>query len=51
VAALLLARKGDLTPDEVREALIRSAHALRCKRQDVGAGVNNARGAVNTLRH
>jgi subtilisin family serine protease len=51
VAALLLARKGDLTPDEVRKTLIRSAHALAGKRHDVGAGVIDALGAVNSLRN
>jgi hypothetical protein len=49
VAALLLARKGDLTPDAVRKALIRSAHAIAGKPRDVGAGVIDALGAVNSL--
>jgi subtilisin family serine protease len=51
VAALLLARKNDLTPDGVRSALIGSAHAIAGNRRDVGAGVIDALGAVNSLRN
>lgn len=47
VAALLLARKPDLSPDALRSALIRSAHAIPGKRRDVGAGVIDALGAVD----
>ncbi len=49
VAALLLARKPELKPDDVRRVLIRSAHATGGKRNDVGAGVIDALGAVNSL--
>lgn len=51
VAALLLARKGDLTPDDVRRVLNRTAHAVAGKRNDFGAGVIDAFGAVNSLRN
>jgi len=49
VVALLLARKADLTPAAARRALIGSAHAIVGKRRDVGAGVIDALGAVNSL--
>ncbi len=49
VAALLLARKPGLKPEEVRRLLIRSAHATGGKRNDVGAGVIDALSAVNSL--
>ena len=47
--ALLLARKADLTHAAARRALIGSAHAIVGKRRDVGAGVIDALGAVNSL--
>ena len=50
VVALLLARKPQLTPAEVRRALVRSAHAIAGKRGEFGAGVIDALGAVNSLR-
>jgi subtilisin family serine protease len=49
VAALLLARNPKLTPDDVRRVLIRSAHSLAGNRNDTGAGVVDALGAINTL--
>ena len=51
VAALLLARKPNLKPDDVRRLLIKSARAIRGNRQDVGAGVIDALGAVNSLKN
>ena len=50
VVALLLARKPQLTPNEVRRALVRSAHAVAGKRGEFGAGVIDALGAVKSLR-
>lgn len=51
VAALLLARKSDLTPDALRRDLIRSARAIpNSNRRDVGAGVIDALGAVNAVK-
>ena len=50
VAALLLARNPKLTPDEVRRVLIRTAHAVAGKRNDTGAGVIDALGAINSLQ-
>jgi len=50
VVALLLARNAQLTPDQVRRALVRSAHAVAGKRGEFGAGVIDALGAVNSLR-
>jgi hypothetical protein len=49
VAALLLARNPKLTPDDVRRVLIRTAHAVAGKRNDTGAGVIDALGAVESL--
>jgi len=49
VAALLLARKPDLTPDALRRALIRSARHVAGKPRDVGAGVIDAYGAVEAV--
>ncbi len=51
VAALLLARNPKLTPDEIRRALIRTAHTLPGKRNETGAGVIDALGAVNSVRN
>ena len=50
VAALLLARDGRLTPAQVRNAMIRSAHPISGSRRDFGAGVIDALAAVNSLR-
>ena len=50
VAALLLARNGKLTPAQVRNAMIRSAHPVAGSRRDFGAGVIDALAAVNSLR-
>lgn len=49
VAALLLARKPDLTPDVLRQTLVRSAQAVPGKPREVGAGVIDALKAVNSL--
>jgi Subtilase family len=46
VAALLLARNPKLTPDAVKKILEASAHAIRGKRTDVGAGEIDALAAV-----
>jgi hypothetical protein len=51
VAALLLARKPDLTPDQVRSLLIKSARAIPGNKRDVGAGVIDAFGAVDSIRN
>ena len=51
VAALLLARNPKLKPDDVRRVLIKSARAIPGKKQDVGAGVIDALGAVNSLKN
>jgi len=51
VAALLLARNPKLKPDEIRRVLIRTAHALPGKRNETGAGVIDALGAVNSLHN
>ncbi len=51
VAALLLARNPKLTPDEVRRDLIRSARAVPGNKRDVGAGVIDALGAVNSVKN
>ena len=50
VAALLLARDRKLTPAQVRSALIRSAHPIAGNQRDVGAGVIDALGAVNSMK-
>ena len=50
VAALLLARDPNLTPDQVRRDLIRSARAISGKKQDVGAGVIDALAAVDAVK-
>jgi subtilisin family serine protease len=47
VAALLLAAKPKLTPAQVRGTLIRSAHRIPGKRNEVGAGVIDALAVVN----
>ncbi len=49
VAALLLARKSDLTPNALRQTLVRSARSVPGKPRDVGAGVIDALDAVNSL--
>lgn len=49
VAALLLARKADLTPDALRRDLIRSARKVPGTRREVGAGVIDAFGAVDAV--
>jgi subtilisin family serine protease len=49
VAALLLARDAKLTPAQVRNAMIRSAHPIAGSRRDFGAGVIDALAAVNSL--
>lgn len=51
VAALLLARDGKLTPAQVRNTLIRSAHPIPGSRRDFGAGVIDALAAINSLPH
>ena len=51
VAALLLSRNPNLTPDQVRAILTRTAHAIPGKRNDTGAGVLDALGAVNSLKN
>ena len=50
VAALLLARNPKLTPDEVRNLLVKSARAIPGKKRDVGAGVIDALGAVKAVK-
>jgi subtilisin family serine protease len=50
VAALLLARQSNLTPDDIRRVLTRTAQAVGGKRTDTGAGVIDALGAVNSLK-
>jgi subtilisin family serine protease len=49
VAALLLARKPDLKPDEVRSLLERSARHIPGNRRDVGAGVIDALRAIDAI--
>jgi len=49
VAALLLARDAKLTPAQVRNAMIRSAHPIAGSRRDFGAGVIDALAAINSL--
>jgi Subtilase family len=49
VAALLLARKPDLTPNEVRSLLARSARHIPGKKTDTGAGVIDALRAINAI--
>ena len=49
VAALLLARDARLTPAQVRNTMIRSAHPIAGSRRDFGAGVIDALAAVNSL--
>ena len=50
VAALMLARNPELTPDEVRHDLMRTARAVPGSKRDVGAGVIDALRAVETVR-
>jgi subtilisin family serine protease len=47
VAALLLAVKPKLTPAQVRGAMIRSAHRVPGKRNEVGAGVIDALAVID----
>ncbi|HEX3711048.1 MAG TPA: S8 family serine peptidase [Pseudolabrys sp.] len=49
VAALLLARKPDLKPDEVRSLLERSARHIPGNKRDVGAGVIDALRAIDAI--
>lgn len=49
VAALLLARKADLTPDALRRDLTRSARKVPGQPREVGAGVIDALGAVEAV--
>jgi len=51
VAALLLARDPKLTPDQVRSRLIKSARPIAGNKRDVGAGVIDALGAINSIRN
>lgn len=51
VAALLLARNPKLTPDEVRSLLVKSARVVPGSKRDVGAGVIDALGAVNSVKN
>jgi Subtilase family len=51
VAALLLARNPKLTPDQVRSLLIKSARGIAGNKRDVGAGVIDALGAVNSVKN
>jgi subtilisin family serine protease len=50
VVALLLAAKPNLTPAQVRAELIRSAHRIPGKRNEVGGGVIDALAVVNSSR-
>ena len=51
VAALLLARNPKLTPDEVRGLMVKSARTVPGARRDIGAGVIDALGAVNSVKN
>jgi subtilisin family serine protease len=51
VAALLLARNPRLTPDQVRSLMIKSARGIAGNKRDVGAGVIDALGAVNSVKN
>lgn len=51
VAALLLARNPKLTPDQVRSLMIKSARPVAGNKRDVGAGVIDALGAVNSVKN
>jgi subtilisin family serine protease len=48
VAALLVAVKPKLTPAQVRGNLIRSAHRIPGKRNEVGAGVIDALAVISS---
>jgi hypothetical protein len=48
---LLLARNPKLTPDEVRYLLVKSARAVTGNKRDVGAGVIDALGAVESTKN
>ena len=50
VAALLLARRPQLTPDALRRILVGSAQRIPGKPRDVGAGVVDALGALDSLK-
>jgi subtilisin family serine protease len=49
VAALLLARKHDMTAADVRRILTGTAHSIAGKKTDTGAGVIDAYDAINSL--
>ena len=49
VAALLLARKHDMTAADVRHVLTSTAHSIAGKKTDTGAGVIDAYDAINSL--
>jgi subtilisin family serine protease len=51
VAALLLARDPKLTPDEVRDLLVKSARKIPGRKNDVGAGVIDALRAVDEIKN
>lgn len=50
VAALLLARKPDMSAADVRRVLIGTAHGIVGKKTDTGAGVIDAYDAINSLQ-
>ncbi|MCF8477618.1 MAG: S8 family serine peptidase, partial [Pseudolabrys sp.] len=50
VAALLLARDPGLTPDALRRTLVGTAQPIAGKRRDVGAGMVDALGALDSLK-
>jgi hypothetical protein len=50
VAALLLARKPDMTAADVRRVLVGTAHNIVGKKTDTGAGVIDAYDAINSLQ-
>jgi subtilisin family serine protease len=51
VAALLLARDPKLTPNEVRDLLVKSARKIPGRKNDVGAGVIDALRAVDEIKN
>jgi subtilisin family serine protease len=51
VAALLLARNPQLSPDAVRKLLAGSAHGLADTRENVGAGLIDALAAVEAVKN
>ena len=50
VAALLLAARPNLTPAQVRAYLVRDAHRIPGKRNEVGAGVIDALAVIKDPR-